>query len=154
MDLGDGTVLMFLNPPAQPMLGTSDDTDNNGLVVRVSYGDVSFLLSADVRVEAERQLSHENVCIDSTVLKVAHHGSDTSSGPQFLTAVSPEVAVISVGADNPYGHPNASVVRRFQALPAELYTTAEFGTIEFVTDGDSLWVKTEEKSTSTPEGAG
>jgi competence protein ComEC len=147
MDLGDGTVLMFLNPPAQPMLGTSDDTDNNGLVVRVSYGDVSFLLSADVRLEAERQLAHENVRIDSTVLKVAHHGSDTSSGSQFLTAVSPEVAVISVGANNPYGHPNASVVRRFQALPAELYTTAEFGTIEFVTDGDSLWVKTEEKST-------
>ena len=142
MDLGDDTLLVFLNPPAQPMLGTSDDTDNNGVVVRVSYGDVSFLLSADIRLEAERQLVHENVHIDSTVLKVAHHGSDTSSGPQFLTAVGPEAAVISVGADNPYGHPDASVVERLRARPAETYTTAECGTIEFVTDGDSLWVKT------------
>ena len=142
MDLGDGTVITFLNPPAQPLLGTSDDTDNNGVVVRVSYGDVSFLLSADVRLEAERQLVRQDVRIDSTVLKVAHHGSDTSSGPQFLTAVSPEAAVISVGADNPYGHPDASVVERLRAQAAETYTTADRGTIEFVTDGDSLWVKT------------
>ena len=154
MDLGDGTVLTFLNPPAQPMLGTSDDTDNNGVVVRVSYGDVSFLLSADIRLEAERQLLHENVRIDSTVLKVAHHGSDTSSDPQFLTAVTPEAAVISVGTDNPYGHPNASVLGQLQARPTEVYTTAEHGTIEFVTDGDSLWVKTAKESTSAPEGAG
>ncbi|MBE9505187.1 MAG: MBL fold metallo-hydrolase, partial [Chloroflexi bacterium] len=77
------------------------------------------------------------------VLKVAHHGSDTSSGTQFLTAVGPEVGGISVGENNPHGHPNASVVQRLHARPAEVYTTAECGTIEFVTDGDSLWVKTE-----------
>lgn len=154
MELGDGTVLTFLNPPAQPMLGTSDDADNNGVVVRVSYGNVSFLLSADVRLEAERQLVHENVSMDSTVLKVAHHGSDTSSCARFLAAVSPEVAVISVGENNPHGHPNASVVERLRARPAEVYVTAECGTVEFVTDGDSLWVKTDKGSMSTPAGAG
>ncbi len=143
MDLGDGTVLAFLNPPARPLLGTSDDTDNNGVVVRVSYGDVSFLLSADVRLETERQLVHESAPLNSTVLKVAHHGSDTSSSARFLAAVSPEVAVISVGENNPHGHPSASVVGRLRALPAEVYTTAQCGAIEFVTDGDSLWVKTE-----------
>jgi len=78
------------------------------------------------------------------VLKVAHHGSKTSTSPQFLAAVDPEVAVISVGADNTFGHPSPEVVERLVGRLGEdnVYRTDKAGTIEFITDGESLWVRT------------
>ena len=77
------------------------------------------------------------------VLKVAHHGSETSTSPQFLAAVDPEVAVISVGADNPFGHPSPEVVERLIDRVGEdnVYCTDEDGTIEFITDGERLWLR-------------
>ena len=76
------------------------------------------------------------------MLKVSHHGSKTSTSPQFLAAVDPEVAVISVGADNPFGHPSPEVVERLIGRLGEdnVYRTDEDGTVEFITDGESLWV--------------
>ena len=83
--------------------------------------------------------------LESTVLKVGHHGSDTSTCPEFLAAVYPEVAVISVGADNPYGHPSEEVmIRLTEGLGDDrVYLTSEQGTITFTTDGKRLWVDTE-----------
>jgi competence protein ComEC len=80
------------------------------------------------------------------VSKVAHHGSDTSTTSQFLAAVDPEVAVISVGADNSFGHPSLEVVERLTDMLGEdnVYRTDEDGTIEFITDGEKLWVRLEE----------
>jgi len=79
------------------------------------------------------------------VLKVAHHGSDTSTTPEFLAVVNPQLAVISVGADNKFGHPSDEVRERLgEKLDLEnIFRTDEQGTIEFVTDGERLWVKTE-----------
>jgi competence protein ComEC len=81
--------------------------------------------------------------LKSTVLKVSHHGSKTSTTSQFLAAVAPEVAVISVGEDNPFGHPSPEVVERLIDRLGEdnVYRTDEDGTIEFITDGEKLWVK-------------
>ena len=81
----------------------------------------------------------------STVLKAAHHGSDTSTTSQFLVAVDPEVAVICVGADNTFGHPSPDVMDRLIDTMGEnnVYRTDEEGTIEFITDGEKLWVKTD-----------
>jgi competence protein ComEC len=81
--------------------------------------------------------------LKSTVLKVAHHGSKTSTTSQFLAAVDPEVAVISVGADNTFGHPSPEVVERLIDRLGEdnVYRTDEDGTIEFITDGETLWVR-------------
>jgi len=85
------------------------------------------------------------VCCVS-VSKVAHHGSETSTSSQFLAAVEPEVAVISVGADNTFGHPSLEVVERLIDRLGEdnVYRTDEDGTIEFITDGEKLWVRLEE----------
>jgi len=79
------------------------------------------------------------------VLKVAHHGSDTSTTPEFLAVVNPQVAVISVGADNKFGHPSDEVMDRLkEKLGSEnIYRTDECGTIEFTTDGKRLWVEVE-----------
>ncbi len=113
LDMADGTHIEFLNPWPDRLTNTTDDTDNNGVVLKVTLGDISFLLTADIRVEAETQLLHRVAGgLGSQVLKVGHHGSNSSSTYQFLAAVAPQIAVISVGADNPYGHPHADVLDR------------------------------------------
>ena len=76
-------------------------------------------------------------------MKVAHHGSDTSTTPEFLAVVNPQLAVISAGKDNPYGHPSPEVMERLEGkLGSEnVFRTDEHGTIEFITDGERLWVR-------------
>jgi competence protein ComEC len=142
IDLGSGIKLEVLNPPEVLFDGTSDDVDNNGLVLRLSWGLVSFLFTADIREEAELELIGQRANLKSTVLKVSHHGSETSTTSQFLAAVDPEVAVISVGADNPFGHPGPEVVERLIDRLGEdnVYRTDGDGTVEFITDGERLWV--------------
>jgi competence protein ComEC len=142
MDLGDGTVIEVLHPPARSLTGTEDDIDNNGVVLRVSYGEVDALLTADIRADAERLLVHRRPSqLQATVLKVAHHGSASSSTAQFLAAVTPSAAIVSAGADNRYGHPDAAVVRRLNESGANVLTTSECGTVELITDGRNLWLK-------------
>jgi competence protein ComEC len=144
IDLGNGIKLEVLNPPESLFEGTSADVDNNGVVLRLSWDNVSFLFTADIRAEAEFELIGQRASLKSTVLKVAHHGSKTSTTSQFLAAVDPEVAVISVGANNTFGHPATEVVDRLNDRLGEdnVYQTKD-GTIEFITDGEKLWVKTD-----------
>jgi len=148
IDLGDNIKIEVLNPPSELFQGTSHDVDNNGVVLKLTWGRVSFLFTADIRDEAEFELVSQRASLRSTVLKVAHHGSKTSTSPQFLAVVDPEVAVISVGADNSFGHPSSEVVERLiSRLGVEnVYRTDRNGTIEFITDGERLWVKTEDIS--------
>jgi len=143
IDLGNGIKIEVLNPPESLWEGTGDDVDNNGVVLRLSWGQVSFLFTADIREEAEFELIGQRANLRSTVLKVAHHGSDTSTSQQFLAAVAPEVATVSVGVNNTFGHPSPEVLERLTDRLGEdnVYRTDEDGTIEFITDGEKLWVK-------------
>jgi len=143
IDLGTGIEIEVLNPPAKLYEVTSDDVDNNGVVLRLNWGQVSFLFTADIRDEAEFELIGQRANLKSTVLKIAHHGSETSTTSQFLATVGPEVVVISVGADNTFGHPNPEVVERLIDRLGEdnIYRTDEDGTIEFITDGERLWLR-------------
>jgi competence protein ComEC len=75
------------------------------------------------------------------VLKTPHHGSDTSSSPAFLAAVDPQVAVISVGADNRFGHPAPAALARYTEAGIPVLRTDETGSVEFITDGERLWVR-------------
>jgi competence protein ComEC len=147
VDLGDGVVMKVLNPQTSLLTDTDSDIDNNGVVLRLSRGRVSFLLTADIMWEAEFELINQGAELASTVLKVAHHGSETSTTAEFLAAANPEVAVISVGEDNSYGHPSDEVLERLeQALGSEnIFRTDEQGTIEFITDGEGLWVRVKSK---------
>ena len=146
INLGDGAIIEVLHPPETLMAGTNSDLNNASIVLRVVYGDVSFLLTGDIFVEAEREMLSRGMEVRSTVLKVPHHGSRTSSSPEFVEQVSPSVAVISVGADNRFGHPHAEtldVLARY-APDARVMTTRDHGTIRFVTDGTTLSVETEQ----------
>jgi len=143
IELGDGINIEVLLPPSSLLQGTSDDVDNNGLLLRLSWGRISFLLTSDIRKEAEWYAVSQRANLRSTILKVAHHGSPTSTSDQFLAAVNPEIAVISVGADNRFGLPGAEVVDRLAARVGSdrVYFTSTQGTIEFITDGSRLWLK-------------
>lgn len=145
IDLGSNIGIDLLSPPATPFHGTSDDINNNSLVVRLVYNKISFLLTADIHHEAESYLIGQRAMLNSTVLKVAHHGSNTSSTDEFLAVVDPEIAVISAGADNRFNHPHPAVIDRLNAQVGQdrTYITSRAGTVEFITDGTALWVKTE-----------
>jgi competence protein ComEC len=142
IELGDGIELEVLNPPSPLLQGTSDDVDNNGLALRLSWNEISFLFTADLGKEAEWYMIAQRANLRSTVLKVAHHGSLTSTSEQFLAAVNPEIAVISVGTDNRFALPRAEVVDRLVTRVGSdrLYLTSTHGTIEFITDGKGLWL--------------
>ena len=142
----DGGVFMQVVGPGEGLLsGTSSDVNNASVVLKLLYGEVSFLLTGDMFTEAESKLVRENAHLDSDVLKVAHHGSRSSSSPLFLDRVSPAVAVISVGWDNRFDHPHPEVLEVLgRWVPGDrVFSTADRGTIEFITDGERLELKAE-----------
>ena len=124
---------------------TPDLRNNSGVTLRVSYGEVSFLLPADIHRYTEEALVASGAPLGATVLKAAHHGSATSSSQAFLNAVQPEVVVVSAGLDNKFGHPAPEVVERLTAAvgSGNVYVTAEHGRVQFSTDGERLWRETE-----------
>ena len=142
---GDGVVISVLNPPADVPEWTPDLRNNSGVTLRVSYGDVSFLLPADIHRYTEEALVASGAPLQATVLKAAHHGSATSSSQAFLNAVQPQLVVVSAGLDNKFGHPAPEVVERLTGTVGEgnVFVTAEHGRVQFSTDGERLWRETE-----------
>lgn len=143
--LDSGLALEVLYPPERLLEGTSSDQNNASVVVRLVYGETSFLFSGDIQMEVESFIMHRPLSVQSTVFKVAHHGSRSSTGPEFLLAVSPQVAVISAGEDNRFGHPHQETLDTLgRFLPQErIRLTATDGNVEFVSDGSRLWMRTE-----------
>jgi competence protein ComEC len=102
---------------------------------------VRFLLTGDLAAEGEASLLDSGRELDATVLKLGHHGSDSSSTPAFLDAVAPRIAVVSAGAGNPYGHPSPTTRLRLGSVP--LLRTDQHGSIRFVSDGKKLRIRAE-----------
>jgi len=123
---------------------TGDDgcetTNECSMVIRVVYKKFSGLFTGDMGEKEELALLGRGVIKESDVLKVAHHGSKFSSTIEFLETLRPELAVISVGAKNRYGHPTSDTLSRLDAVGAKVMRTDERGTIEVVTDGEQSWV--------------
>ena len=144
VELEPGITLEVLNPPATPFAGTPADRNNNSVVMRLSYGRISYLLTADIEAPAESRLARNPDSLKSTVLKVGHHGSRSSTTASFLERVSPSLAVVSAGADNRYGHPHREVMDRLiRKLGSErVFRTDLNGSVELISDGVDLWVKT------------
>ena len=121
----------------------NDNPNNTGIVLRITHGDVSFLFTGDAEREVEEVILDSDRNVQSTVLKVGHHGSGTSTSYRLLYEVQPKYAVISVGADNSYGHPHDSVTGRLRDADAEVYRTDQHGDIKMVSDGKSITIYTE-----------
>jgi len=139
LDLGDGATLSVLHPPRE--LLPAVDEDDNSLVLKASLGDAAFLLTADIGADGEAYLLDNHTDLRAPVLKVAHHGSRTSTSTAFLAAVESLTAVISVGEDNRYGHPSPQTLDRLGSRP--VFRTDRHGDVQITTDGHKLWIKTE-----------
>lgn len=139
--IGD-VYLDVLGPPATRLEGTGSDDNNNAVVLWLRYGDFCALLTGDIEAPAEQELVTSGEIPRCSVLKVAHHGSDTSTTPAFLDAAQPRVALISVGVDNRFGHPSPEVVTRLQDAGVRIFRTDQRGSIELISDGRQTWVRT------------
>lgn len=125
---------------------TYDDTNNTSIVLRIDYGETSFLFTGDMETGAEEDLIDSGANLSATVLKAGHHGSDTSTGYRFLREVMPEYAVISVGEGNKYGHPSGEVLSRFRDAGTEVYRTDMQGHIIAKSDGNTVTFTTEKEA--------
>ena len=118
----------------------TNDINDSSIVLKLTYGNNSFLLTGDATSNVEKTLLNDN--IKSDVLKVAHHGSNYSSTDEFLDVVSPKYAVISVGKNNSYNHPSNSTLKKLNDRNIKLYRTDLDGTIKFTSDGENITITT------------
>lgn len=116
------------------------ETNNTSIVLKVIYGETSFLFTGDAEYEVEEELLSAGEDLSATVLKVGHHGSDSSTSYRFLNEVMPQYAVISVAKKNNYGHPSETVLSRLHDAGATVLRTDELGDITLVSDGKTVEV--------------
>ena len=117
--------------------------NNYSVGLFLKHGNNSFIFTGDAEKQAEEEMIDAGVMLDADVYKVGHHGSDTSSSPEFLEAVSPEYAVISCGTGNSYGHPKDITMENLSKYTDKIYRTDLQGTIIFESDGNDYVIKTE-----------
>lgn len=143
-----GLQIMILNPP-QGMV--DDNVNDNSVVLKITYGEISFLFMGDAEVSAEKSMLSSGLDLHADVLKAGHHGSSTSSSPEFIKAVDPDIKIIEVGANNDYHHPAPKTLNTLMQIGAHIeksavYRTDLSGTIDITTDGRSYYVTTEKGS--------
>lgn len=126
------------------VLYSTEAYNNHSVVIKLVHGKNSFLFTGDIEKEAENFL--RNYDIKSTVLKIPHHGSSSSSSYEFLKKVAPKIAVLTVGYPNDYGLPVFSTLEKYKQLNVKLYRTDIDGNIEIISDGKNLKINTEKKS--------
>ena len=120
----------------------SDELNENSVVLKIKYGDTSFLLMGDAGLETEEKMMKAGYDVNADILKVGHHASRSGSGVSFISAVSPSVSVIEVGAGNDYKHPHQEILNRLQKV-SRVYRTDKDGTITVTTDGSTYTVTTQ-----------
>jgi len=128
---------------------STEDTNNSSIILRITHGETSFLFTGDAEYDAEQAVLETGTDLGSTVLKVGHHGSDTSTSYMFLREVMPTYAVISVGKDNTYGHPTDTVLSRLRDAEVSVYRTDINGTVVCKGDGKNLSFTVEKNGQQT-----
>ena len=132
MDLGSSKIKFY-----GPITESESDRNNGSIVMKIIYGDTSFLFTGDAEREEEQEILNAGYDLSATVLKVGHHGSSTSSTEKFITAVKPEYAVISCGKDNEYGHPHDETLLNLAGC--WIYRTDLYGTVKFEIPSEGKW---------------
>ncbi len=124
----------------------SDEANNMSVVTRLTFGERSFLFTGDAEVPVEKAMMNAGYPLQSDVLKVAHHGSNTSTSEAWVARVSPSAAVVPCRQGNSYGHPHVEVLERLDSRGVTLYRADVYGHIVFTSDGSTLSVRTEKGS--------
>jgi competence protein ComEC len=153
-DLGGGALLTIL-APSEPfftkdkMTTGGNEANANSIVARLDYGSFSMLLTGDAESQTEHRLLTKELDLQTKVFKVPHHGSKYASSGDFINRVKPEIAIVSCGAWNRYGHPNQGVLDRLRAANpnVKLYRTDMHGEITITTRGNEVTVKTAKETT-------
>lgn len=136
--LGDQINLEVLYPRDSLVGQQFKPVNDSSIVLRLEYGQTSFLLPGDAEEKVEQQLLASGQQVASDILKAGHHGSRTSSSEQFVLAVQPKQVVISVGAENKFGHPHPEVIDRFTRLGIPWLLTSQQGRILLTSDGQQI----------------
>lgn len=121
-----------------PLTDSGDNLNDWSIVLKFTYGDCSFLFSGDAEADAEEDLCDSGQDLSADVYQVGHHGSSTSTSPEFLERIDPDYAVISCGVDNDYGHPHQETLDRLNEAGVEIFRTDEQGTIVASCDGQEI----------------
>jgi competence protein ComEC len=121
----------------------SDDTNDASIVIKLTYGTTSFLLTGDAEMPANKAMLDRGADVRSTVLKLGHHGSRTSTNEDWLKKVQPQLGIISAGKDNSFGHPHPEVIAALEKLNIPYIRTDEHGTITVTSDGATVRVTSE-----------
>lgn len=137
----NGTTIDILHPKDSRLPFSSNENELS-MVLRLSYGRTSFLLTGDIGLEAEQDILENIKLIKSNILKSPHHGSLSSSSEEFLSAVNPSIIIICVGENNRYNFPNPIILQRYKEQGATLYRTDTHGAIEITSDGQKFSIKT------------
>jgi len=138
--IDEGVAVDVLHPPANGAFKATSENAQS-VALRVSFGQCRMLLTADVDAEVEHLWLAEGIPLQAAVLKVSHHGGRGATSAELLGAVNPQIALISVGLGNRFGHPDEAVLKRLEAIGAQVWRTDQEGTIEVATDGRRIWVK-------------
>lgn len=125
-----------------------EDLNNYSIVLKVEFGNNSFLFTGDAEDISEKEMLSKGYDLKADVLKVGHHGSDSSTTREFLNAVNPKYAVISVGKGNDYGHPTADTIQKLHAKGIDIFRTDESGTIVAASDGTNITFNTNPSTTT------
>jgi competence protein ComEC len=134
--------IKILNPQVPYLNLTKSDIDNNGIVFKLTEGNVRFLFTGDIYKEGECKILENGEDIESDILKIPHHGSNTSSSLEFLEKVKPKISIISVGRDNTYGHPSKEVIERIKKIGSSIYRTDKNGAIILKVKNDKIYIHT------------
>lgn len=124
LNLGDATMLVIA---AETDVGSNDN--NYSICFKVSFGEMDMIMTGDAEIEVEEKILESGVSIDAEILKVGHHGSDTSNSEEFLDAISADYALISCGFPNKYDHPIKSTMEKLEERNIEVYRTDESGSV-------------------------
>ena len=119
-----------------------EDLNSCSIVLKLTFGNLAYLFTGDEETVNEEQMISSGYDLSADVLKVAHHGSNTSTSEEFLDKVSPKIAIIMVGAENSYGHPHNEILNRLNARDIKIYRTDTDGTILITSDGNKNDVQT------------
>ncbi|MEK9182952.1 MAG: ComEC/Rec2 family competence protein [Patescibacteria group bacterium] len=118
--------------------GKNNNLNNVSILFKLIYGKTKFLFTGDAETPVEKELLKTQADLRADVLKVAHHGSHSSTGDKFLAAVQPKMAVISSGTGNDFGHPHLRTLRRLERYGVKIYRTDELGDVEMKSDGENI----------------
>ncbi len=124
-----GVRVEVIAPPSEAEGGLFSETNDNSVAILLTYGTARVLLAGDAEAREEEYMANGPYTGPLTVLKVTHHGSNTSSTPLFLSRFRPKIAVIQCGADNPYGHPTPETLERLQRTGAKIFRNDEDGDV-------------------------